>query len=94
VEIDGSGHREGLALLDDNVRQNTVSIREDVVLRYGLLALRIDERGVMDQVCLAYEVLTARRVSERGLGGRSDDPADVDPPVPAGLPVRHRGSFQ
>jgi very-short-patch-repair endonuclease len=63
VEIDGSGHREGLALLDDNFRQNTVSIREDVVLRYGLLALRIDERGVMDQVCLAHEVLAARRVA-------------------------------
>jgi hypothetical protein len=63
VEIDGSGHREGLTLLDDNVRQNTVSIREDVVLRYGLLALRIDERGVMDQVCLAREVLAARRVA-------------------------------
>jgi very-short-patch-repair endonuclease len=51
VEIDGCGHREGLALLDDNFRQNQVSLIEDVVLRYGLTALRLWEKEVMDQVC-------------------------------------------
>lgn len=63
VEIDGSGHREGLAVLDDNFRQNAVSIREDVVLRYGLLALRLDEAAVMDQVCAAHQTLAARRIA-------------------------------
>jgi hypothetical protein len=63
VEIDGSGHREGLAVVDDNFRQNLISIKEDVVLRYGLLALRLQEPAVMDQVCLAHEVLARRRVA-------------------------------
>lgn len=61
VEIDGSGHREGLAQRDDNFRQNDVSLREDVVLRYGLLALRLDEEAVLDQVCLAHQLVALRR---------------------------------
>ena len=61
VEIDGSGHREGLAQLDDHFRQNAVTLAEDVVLRYGLLALRLDEAAVLDQVCHAHRILTARR---------------------------------
>jgi hypothetical protein len=61
VEIDGSGHREGLAQLDDNFRQNAVTLKEDVVLRFGLLALRLEEDAVLDQVCLAHEILAARR---------------------------------
>jgi very-short-patch-repair endonuclease len=63
VEIDGSGHREGLALVEDNFRQNLISMTEDVVLRYDLLALRVQESAVMDQVCLAHQVLARRRVA-------------------------------
>jgi hypothetical protein len=63
VEIDGSGHRVGLALVDDNFRQNAISLTEDVVLRYGLLALRLHEAAVMDQVSLAHEILAGRRVA-------------------------------
>ncbi|HEY6742899.1 MAG TPA: hypothetical protein VI110_11125 [Lapillicoccus sp.] len=63
VEIDGSGHREGLALVDDNFRQNLISLTGDVVLRFSLLALRLHESAVMDQVCLAHEVIARRRVA-------------------------------
>lgn len=63
VEIDGSGHREGLAVLDDNLRQNNISLTVDVVLRYDLLALRLREHAVMEQVCMAHEVLEARRAA-------------------------------
>jgi very-short-patch-repair endonuclease len=61
VEIDGSGHRDGLALVDDHLRQNRASLEEDVVLRYSLWALRLREAAVLDQVCRAHEVLSRRR---------------------------------
>ncbi|MBT9254416.1 hypothetical protein KMZ32_01750 [Phycicoccus sp. MAQZ13P-2] len=50
VEIDGSGHRSGLALTDDNLRQNAVTLGSDRVLRFDLLALRLQESTVMAQV--------------------------------------------
>ncbi|QKE84295.1 hypothetical protein [Arthrobacter sp. NEB 688] len=50
VEIDGSGHRAGLALTDDNLRQNAVTLGRDRVLRFDLLALRLEEQTVMAQV--------------------------------------------
>ncbi|NHA67026.1 DUF559 domain-containing protein [Phycicoccus flavus] len=50
VEIDGSGHRAGLALSSDNLRQNAVTLEGDRVLRFDLLALRLHEREVMAQV--------------------------------------------
>lgn len=52
VEIDGSGHRTGLAVSDDNLRQNAVTLGGDRVLRYDLLALRLFESQVMRQVRL------------------------------------------
>ncbi len=50
VEIDGSGHRMGLALTADNLRQNDVTLGGDRVLRFDLLALRLHEDEVMRQV--------------------------------------------
>jgi very-short-patch-repair endonuclease len=61
VEIDGSGHREGLQITDDNFRQNVVTIKGNTVLRYGLLALRLHPEEVLDQVCEAYQALTTQR---------------------------------
>ncbi len=56
VEIDGSGHRMGLAVTADNLRQNDVTLDGERVLRFDLLALRLHEGEVMAQV-------------RRGLGG-------------------------
>ena len=50
VEIDGAGHRWGLAVTDDNLRQNEVVLTADRVLRFDLLALRLHEAEVMEQV--------------------------------------------
>lgn len=50
VEIDGSGHRQGLALTSDNLRQNAVTLDGDTVLRFDLVALRLFETEVMAQV--------------------------------------------
>lgn len=50
VEIDGSGHRQGVAVMDDNLRQNEITLGADRVLRFDLLALRLSEAEVMDQV--------------------------------------------
>lgn len=50
VEIDGSGHRAGLAVMSDNLRQNAVTLGRDTVLRFDLLALRLEEGTVMAQV--------------------------------------------
>lgn len=60
VEIDGSGHQRGLAVTADNLRQNVVTISEDMVLRFDLLALRLHPDEVLDQVVEAHAVLTAR----------------------------------
>lgn len=63
VEIDGSGHRQGLKVLDDNLRQNRVTIAGDMVLRFDLLSLRLAPDEVLDQVVEAHAVLTGRRAS-------------------------------
>lgn len=57
VEIDGAGHRVGLAVTDDNLRQNEVSLGRDTVLRIDLVGLRVHESAFMAQLC-------------RGLAGR------------------------
>jgi hypothetical protein len=56
VEIDGAGHRWGLAVSADNLRANAVTLQGDRVLRFDLLALRLHEIEVMGQL-------------RRGLGG-------------------------
>lgn len=50
VEIDGAGHRWGLAVTDDNLRQNELVLATDRVLRFDVLALRLHEQEVMAQV--------------------------------------------
>ena len=50
VEIDGAGHRVGLAVTDDNLRQNEVSLDRDVVLRIDLVGLRVHEAAFVQQV--------------------------------------------
>lgn len=50
VEIDGAGHRVGLAVTDDNLRQNEVVLGDDRVLRIDLVGLRVHEARFMQQV--------------------------------------------
>ena len=50
VEIDGSGHRMGLAVTADNLRQNELVLGADRVLRLDLLGLRLEEAAFMNQI--------------------------------------------
>ncbi len=50
VEIDGSGHREGFSVTLDNLRQNSVVIAGEAVLRIDLLGLRLWPDVFMGQV--------------------------------------------
>lgn len=68
VEIDGAGHRSGLAVTDDLLRQNAVTIGGELVLRMDLLGLRIEGDAFMDQVCRAHQDRADRRRSGRGSG--------------------------
>ena len=59
VEIDGAGHRMGLAVMDDNLRQNAVTLGGDTVLRIDLVGLRLAGEQFLDQVCEAYRRLSS-----------------------------------
>ena len=50
VEIDGAGHRLGLAVTDDNLRQNEVVLGDDRVLRIDVVGMRLEEAAFMGQV--------------------------------------------
>jgi very-short-patch-repair endonuclease len=50
VEIDGSHHGAGLAMVADHLRQNEVALRHEIVLRITLLGLRIAADAFLDQV--------------------------------------------
>lgn len=50
VEIDGSHHGWGLAMVSDHLRQNEVALRRDIVLRITLLGLRVAADDFFDQV--------------------------------------------
>lgn len=50
VEIDGAGHRVGLAVTSDNLRQNAMALEGDRVLRIDLLGMRLHEAEFMRQV--------------------------------------------
>lgn len=63
VEIDGAGHRAALSVMDDNLRQNRVTLEEAMVLRFDLFALRLQPNEVLDQVCDAFAVCSRRRAS-------------------------------
>ncbi len=60
VEIDGSGHRVGLAVTDDNLRQNRVTLLGDIVLRIDLVGLRVEANAFLDQICEAHAFLMSR----------------------------------
>lgn len=60
LEIDGAAHRWGLAVSDDNLRANAVTIAKGVVLRMDVVGLLLLADEFMDQVCEAYATLAAR----------------------------------
>ncbi|MFQ6170304.1 hypothetical protein ACK8HX_01745 [Oryzobacter sp. R7] len=60
VEIDGAGHRVGLAVTDDNLRQNEVSLGGDRFLRMDLVGLRVHELAFMAQL---HRALARRRAA-------------------------------
>ncbi len=57
VEIDGSQHRMGLAVTDDNLRQNEVTLTSDRVLRVDLVGLRLQPAAFMAQISRAHAQL-------------------------------------
>lgn len=57
VEIDGAPHRMGLAVMDDNLRQNEVVISGERVLRLDLVGLRLQPRVFMAQVVRAFHAI-------------------------------------
>lgn len=57
VEIDGAQHRRGLAVSEDNLRQNSVALAGDIVLRIDLIGLRLEAASFMDQVEAAHRLL-------------------------------------
>ncbi|MEP6648326.1 MAG: hypothetical protein ABJA74_00220 [Lapillicoccus sp.] len=57
VEIDGSQHRMGLAVTDDNLRQNEVTLSSDRVLRIDLMGLRLMPDPFMAQIIRAHALL-------------------------------------
>ena len=50
VEIDGVGHRWGLSVTADNLRQNDVTLSGDRVLRIDVIGLRLETARFLDQV--------------------------------------------
>ena len=50
MEIDGAGHRWGLAVTDDNLRMNSLVLGHELVLRIDVLGLRIMGDEFMNQV--------------------------------------------
>lgn len=61
LEIDGAAHSAGLELAHDHLRQNSLSMREHLVLRMNLIGLRSRREEFLDQVVEAYWMLHARR---------------------------------
>ncbi len=60
VEVDGSAHRQGLSVADDNLRSNAVTLSEDVVLRIDLVGWRLFREAFLDQVCAGHSLCEAR----------------------------------
>lgn len=60
VELDGTGHLKGLQMVDDDLRQNAVQLRHELVLRIGILGWRLTPDRYLDQVCAAYWSRVAR----------------------------------
>lgn len=60
LEIDGAAHRWGVAISDDSLRANAVTIAKGTVLRMDLVGLLTLADEFMDQVCAAHASLAAR----------------------------------
>ncbi|MEO7753495.1 MAG: hypothetical protein ABIS35_08790 [Terracoccus sp.] len=60
VEVDGAQHRWGLAVTDDNLRQNDVTLTGDRVLRIDVIGLRLATDRFLAQVALG---LSRRRAA-------------------------------
>ncbi|HET6967019.1 MAG TPA: hypothetical protein VFI44_02025, partial [Ornithinibacter sp.] len=58
VEIDGGHHALALNPVDDALRQNDVTLREQLVLRIPVLGLRIAPDAFLAQVVRAHAALT------------------------------------
>ncbi|MGA8045398.1 MAG: hypothetical protein WCA30_03950, partial [Dermatophilaceae bacterium] len=61
LEIDGAGHRWGLAVSDDHLRANAVTLERGTVLRMDVVGLLLVVDEFMDQVEQAHTALTVRR---------------------------------
>ncbi len=60
VEIDGGQHALALNPVDDALRQNEVTLRENLVLRIPVLGLRLTPDAFMAQVVRAHDQLLRR----------------------------------
>jgi hypothetical protein len=60
LEIDGAGHRWGMAISDDHLRANAVTLERGTVLRMDVVGLLLVVDEFMDQVEQAHAALTAR----------------------------------
>ena len=63
VEIDGGHHALALNPVADALRQNEVTLSEEVVLRVPVLGLRLAPTAFMAQVVRAHQLLSHRRVA-------------------------------
>ena len=59
VEIDGAQHRDGLNVTMDNLRQNSVVLQGDRVLRIDLIGLRIETDLFLAQVAAGHDHIHA-----------------------------------
>lgn len=91
VEIDGRQHRGGLAPVQDMLRQNSVSMSRDMVLRIPLIGLRLEPEAFLGQRGRAEarqpprEGSTAARTRRSREAHREGGPAgtsDSPPPRP------------
>lgn len=76
VEIDGAGHRWGLAVSEDNLRRNSGTLSGNLVLQIDTVGLRLFEDTFMEQVVAAHRLL-------RG-GGVHADESSARLPSPEG----------
>ena len=60
LEIDGGHHALALNPVDDALRQNEVTLGNEVVLRIPVLGLRLQPGRFMDQVVRAHRMLSER----------------------------------
>jgi len=63
VEIDGGHHQLTLNPIDDALRQNEITLGNEVVLRIPLLGLRLRSHLFAEQLARAYRVLRDRRAA-------------------------------